>query len=301
MTQDNYIQFTGVESNLYSQDSNTSDTSQHDQDPINNENGITNHTPELNENTTQNINQTLEQQLNDNTDRLLPTLSDEEQDNLVRIILDDVKGDTLDEKQENHLRIMFQNINSLRPNTTDKWEATIRQIFEFKADIVGLCETCTNWKNRTLSFGDSNKDQVLDPLTQLYVSDYIAQVKSGTGTPLFKHVYPPFNGIREVLVRNGDKSEAKEYIKVIKGDMAKLMNEYAIDLVFESPDEAREERTKIAWQPYSRAAELLAECKQHNILINPAKRYKKNQPEVENNSIKKATQTLRIPQKINKK
>jgi hypothetical protein len=99
---------------------------------------------------TQNINHIVEQQLNDNTDILLTSLNDNEQDNLIRILLNDIKGDTLDEKQSDHLRVMFQNINSLRPNTTDKWDATIRQMFEFKADIVGLCETCTNWKNRTL-------------------------------------------------------------------------------------------------------------------------------------------------------
>jgi hypothetical protein len=80
----------------------------------------------------------------------LPTLTEIEQDTLIRILINDIKGDTLDEKQPDHLRIMFQNINSLRPNTTDKREATIRQIFEFKADIIGLCETCTNWKNRSL-------------------------------------------------------------------------------------------------------------------------------------------------------
>jgi hypothetical protein len=28
-----------------------------------------------------------------------------------------------------------------------------------------------------------------------YVSDFIAQIKSGNGGTLFKHVYPPHNGI----------------------------------------------------------------------------------------------------------
>jgi hypothetical protein len=143
-----------------------------------------------------------------------------------------------------------------------------------------------------LSFGDNNEVQIIDSMTQMYVSDFIAQVKSGAGTTLFKHVYPPFNGVREVLVRNGDKSEAKEYIKVIKGDMAKHMNDYAIDLVFEEPAIARAESNTTSWQPYSRAAELIEECKQNSTLLNPAKRYRKNQPENEKSSGKVPITTL---------
>jgi hypothetical protein len=45
---------------------------------------------------------------------------------------------------------MFQNINSLRPNNTDKWEAALKQILEFKADIEGFCETSVNWKKAIL-------------------------------------------------------------------------------------------------------------------------------------------------------
>jgi hypothetical protein len=65
--------------------------------------------------------------------------------------------------------------------------------------------------------------------------------------------------------------------------MAKRMNDFAIDLVFEDPESARAEMTTISWQPYSRAAELMAECKQNNILLNRAKRYRKSQPDSNKN------------------
>jgi hypothetical protein len=65
-------------------------------------------------------------------------------------LINDTKGDSLDYKTDNHLRFMFQNINSLCPQTLDKWAATTRQIFQFWADIVGFCETCTNWSKRDL-------------------------------------------------------------------------------------------------------------------------------------------------------
>jgi hypothetical protein len=101
-------------------------------------------------NITTDINTIVTQNLNNNIDDFLTTLNDVEQEEIVRILLNDIKGDTLDEKQNDTLRIMFQNINSLRPNNTDKWEATLKQMVEFKVDIVGLCETSVNWKKAVL-------------------------------------------------------------------------------------------------------------------------------------------------------
>jgi hypothetical protein len=43
------------------------------------------------------------------------------------------------------IRIVYQNINSLRPKSIDKWKASLDRIKDMEADIVGLCETCINW------------------------------------------------------------------------------------------------------------------------------------------------------------
>jgi hypothetical protein len=129
---------------------------------------------------------------------------------------------------------------------------------------------------------EEGKLKKCDPMENTYVSDFIGQVKSGTGENLFKHVYAPYKGTCEVLVKKKDSSVAKEYIKVIKGELAKHMNEVAIDMVFEDPVAVRALKNTSTWQPYSRAAELLEECKQNNILLNPAKRVKKNEPSNDN-------------------
>jgi hypothetical protein len=124
---------------------------------------------------------------------------------------------------------------------------------------------------------ETDEGKIVDPMEYTYVSDFIGSVKGGNGTNLFKHIYPPYNGMREVLVKKSDCSEAKEYIKVLRGKLAKKMNNVAIDLVFGDPEAARNEMLTSKWQPYSRAAEIMEECKQNNILLNPAKRARKNE------------------------
>jgi hypothetical protein len=59
------------------------------------------------------------------------------------------KGDNVDDKSEGDIRLIYQNINSLRPKTTDKWRATLDRVEHLKADVIGLTETCINWKNNT--------------------------------------------------------------------------------------------------------------------------------------------------------
>jgi hypothetical protein len=64
------------------------------------------------------------------------------------------------------------------------------------------------------------------------------------------------------------------------------MNENAIKLVFADWENAMIERDTTKWEPYTRAAELLEECKANNILLNPSKRSRKN--DFENNSNQKS-------------
>ena len=68
-----------------------------------------------------------------------------------RQINNENKGDTIESKGNNNIRIMFQNINSLRPQNLEKWKATIDRSNHLQCDIVGICETGVNWNKKNLT------------------------------------------------------------------------------------------------------------------------------------------------------
>jgi hypothetical protein len=166
---------------------------------------------------------------------------------------------------------------------------------------------CDNQDNITMHMPESDDldisnddDENTDPMANMFVSDFIAQIKSGRGTVLFTHVYPPHQGVREVLVKHQDKSEAKEFIKVLRGEISKNMNDTAMKLVFSDYEAAIQERTNSNWQPYTRAAELLAECQANNSLLNPAKRSRKSDQETSTKNVNsKNKQTNEKPRNTN--
>ena len=56
-------------------------------------------------------------------------------------------GDDIQSKEENTVRIFFQNINSIQINQPDKWENIIKTLMiQYKSDIIGSCETGLYWK-----------------------------------------------------------------------------------------------------------------------------------------------------------
>jgi hypothetical protein len=67
-----------------------------------------------------------------------------------RNVFNPPKGNKIGRKDKDTCRIIYQNINSLRPKTMDKWKATIQRTDHFEADIVGICETCINWNNNKI-------------------------------------------------------------------------------------------------------------------------------------------------------
>jgi hypothetical protein len=71
-----------------------------------------------------------------------------------------------------------------------------------------------------------------DKLKYTFVSDYIVSIPSSNGEPLFIHDYPPFKGKCEVIIKWDHRSEAKELIKVIHGELAKNMNNILVQMVF---------------------------------------------------------------------
>jgi hypothetical protein len=85
-----------------------------------------------------------------------------------------------------------------------------------------------------------NKDKEPDNnLSDVSVTDYLNNyVKNSQGENLFHHVYPPQNGIRQVVVKLVNFSHAASYIKVIHGELAREMDLEAQDLVFDDPTQA---------------------------------------------------------------
>jgi hypothetical protein len=56
------------------------------------------------------------------------------------------EGDMLTKKNIYSIRFLYQNVNSLRPKNMEKWKATIDVMEYMECDIVGMSETCVNWK-----------------------------------------------------------------------------------------------------------------------------------------------------------
>jgi hypothetical protein len=86
------------------------------------------------------------------SDTSLNLYSDVQQSSVFRhtIIENKQKGDSIKEKTNGNIRYLFQNVNSLRPKSLDKWKASLETIEQLQCDIVGLSETCVNWKiNKT--------------------------------------------------------------------------------------------------------------------------------------------------------
>jgi hypothetical protein len=60
------------------------------------------------------------------------------------------KGDDINSKDKNELRVFFQNINGLRPQSLDKWKASIERLSHLQCDLIGMCETGVNWNKLSL-------------------------------------------------------------------------------------------------------------------------------------------------------
>jgi hypothetical protein len=72
---------------------------------------------------------------------------EEESDVNQKVVKNGPKGDNIYEKDPTSIRILYQNINSLRPQNLDKWKASIERVQYLECDMVGLSETCINWSN----------------------------------------------------------------------------------------------------------------------------------------------------------
>jgi hypothetical protein len=58
-----------------------------------------------------------------------------------------VKGNIIQTK-ETEFRIILQNINCLKVNSTNKWKGALERSKALEAGYIGMCETCVNWKSK---------------------------------------------------------------------------------------------------------------------------------------------------------
>jgi hypothetical protein len=99
---------------------------------------------------------------------------------------------------------------------------------------------------------------VEEPLNSVGVTEFLAtKVKAGDGKNLFDHVYPPCDGIREVLFQLHQYAQAEAYVKVAHGELARNMDIEAMKLVFREPEKALTQATlQTTWTPHVRATEI---------------------------------------------
>jgi hypothetical protein len=121
-------------------------------------------------------------------------------------VLNEIKGDSFKNKMDNNIRILYQNINSLRPKNMEKWKAILKQLEDFGVDITCLTETCVNWRLNKLrdkyrqllrkNFKNSSMSVTTTP--QRYEKNYLPGGTSTITTSnisknISKHIYEKNN------------------------------------------------------------------------------------------------------------
>jgi hypothetical protein len=127
---------------------------------------------------------------------------------------------------------------------------------KYKPETTGTHTTVTTNINTNETYNATTTEE--DPLTNMLVSDYIGSIQSGNGTFLFRHVYEPVDGQRDTLVHIDNYTEALEFAKVVIPELAREMSYTTKSLVIEDQKAATEGMTKPKWQPFTKAAELMA-------------------------------------------
>jgi hypothetical protein len=100
---------------------------------------------------------------------------------------------------------------------------------------------------------NNNKNEKLEKIT---VNEFLMNIKAGDGTNLFEFVYPTTLGCKEFIVEWHHNEEAKEFLEVGIGELARHMNENSRKLVFQDPDQAFMDSCGPAWEPYYRMKDI---------------------------------------------
>jgi hypothetical protein len=72
------------------------------------------------------------------------------QPHLYNCVANEIKGDSLQPKDIDHLRIVSANLHGAHAPHLHKWIATTNKIKEMRADMTAFCETCINWQKKSL-------------------------------------------------------------------------------------------------------------------------------------------------------
>jgi hypothetical protein len=136
-----------------------------------------------------------------------------------------------------------------------KWHGAFRSVI-----LKGFKENCESiiMKTEDEATMETNEPSQ-DYLLQTTVTQYFRKhVSAGNGTNLFAYVYTPIAGTIEFIVKAQHDSEAKEYLKKAKSELAKRMTQKSIEAVFTDPEEANKlAESTPAWRPYTRALTLI--------------------------------------------
>jgi hypothetical protein len=116
--------------------------------------------------------------------------------------------------------------------------------------VEGFIDMNTEVNMITKDKTKGRKEEFLESVT---ITEYITEnILSGDGTKLFKMAYPTIMGVKELIMDVHHFEEAKEWADVAHGELARVMNEASIRLVFEDITFAIEESFNDPWQPYHR-------------------------------------------------
>jgi hypothetical protein len=178
----------------------------------------------------------------------------------------------------------FENMNTLNKAFENLNDAKLITYFPFKEyGALPISKKITIIREQNRWYGqyrslllkgfidvEDNIPMVLDPiemetteengidLTTISVTDYLRNhIKSGDGTNLFHNVYPTQEGTREFIVKIEHSAEAKEYLEIARGELARIMNFYAIEAVFDDPEQViHDSDTQPRWKPHTRAKNI---------------------------------------------
>jgi hypothetical protein len=155
----------------------------------------------------------------------------------------------------------FKELNTKTMITFFSWTDYISCTAEQKTTIINKINV---WRNnyRSISVSgfcdnDNNVPMIYNEeeypnniLTSTSVTDYLQNfIKNSNNENLFHYVFPPQYGIREVIVKLQNYSQAVSFIKVIQGELERTMDNEAIKLVFEDHGKASRDSTKYPWKP----------------------------------------------------
>jgi hypothetical protein len=188
-----------------------------------------------------------------------------------------------DEKNRDILKQMLEEMHAAKLVSFFPWTCFMSCKPEQKSTVVKRINTRrANYRSLLISGFRDNDDNIPmklsnsnddDKLTKIGVTEFLqTMVKTSGGEKLFHYVYPPYYGTREVIVTLQNFSQALSYTQIAHGELARNMDDEAIEEVFLNPENAKQEAVKKPWVSIDRVVNIVPTVKNTNE-YNP-KRYR---------------------------